>query len=301
MNHALPLLTALLLAPPAGLHAVEPWWREYTPVATVGLRAESLETIQPGAARGVGTLGWYGFWFLDAQEKAGYCEAGTAKLRQASVKRIVYYDLGEVGDYAAFFTADGKMKHNGWSLPWWDGKEPLTARWLGLEAFLRDVPWAPFPSAKAYGLPPFTTPDGKPADDLYAVLARRGLDGQWSYDYSSNPGITDDFAQRSGLAELSDKQSGPADTQGKSGWQMTVLHAADGSNSTSDAAWPPPRMRDLPADYLDRLRHALQLESDNFDNPQFKKVDVIKVRVGIAALAVGQPLPLRQIDPSSLS
>ncbi|MCY2994387.1 MAG: hypothetical protein NTY19_41945 [Planctomycetota bacterium] len=34
---------------------------------------------------------------------------------------------------------------------------------------------------------------------------------------------------------------------------------------------------------------ALQLESDNFDNPQFKKVDVIKVRVGIAALAVGQP------------
>ena len=32
---------------------------------TVALSAESLETIQPGAARGVGTLGWYGFWFLD--------------------------------------------------------------------------------------------------------------------------------------------------------------------------------------------------------------------------------------------
>ena len=82
---------------------------------------------------------------------------------------------------------------------------------------------------------------------------------------------------------------------------LATLHAAADSKSTSDAAWPPPRMRDLPADYLDRLRHALQLESDNFDNPQFKKVDVIKVRVGIAALAVGQPLPLRQIDPSSLS
>jgi hypothetical protein len=221
------LLTVLLLAPLAAVHAAEPWWHEYTPVATVGLRAESLETIQPGAAHGVGTLGWYGFWFLNAQEKADYFEAGGGKLRQAGVKRIVYYDLGEVGDYAAFFTADGKMKHNGWSLPWWDGKEPLTARWLGLDAFLRDVPWAPFPSAKSYGLPPFTTPDGQPTDDLYALLARRGLDGQWSYDYSSNPRITDDFAERSGLAKLSGKQSGPADTQGKSGWQMVRLVDVD--------------------------------------------------------------------------
>ena len=72
MKRTLPLLTALVLAPLAALRAAEPWWREYTPVATVGLRAESLETIQPGAARGVGTLGWYGFWFLDSQEKAGY-------------------------------------------------------------------------------------------------------------------------------------------------------------------------------------------------------------------------------------
>ena len=54
------LLNVLLLAPLAALHAAEPWWHEYTPVATVGLHAESLETIQPGAARGVATLGWYG-------------------------------------------------------------------------------------------------------------------------------------------------------------------------------------------------------------------------------------------------
>ena len=206
---------------------------------------------------GVGTLGWYGFWFLDAQEKAGYCEAGTGKLRQAGVKRIVYYDLGEVGDYAAFFTADGKMKHNGWSLPWWDGKEPLTARWLGLEAFLRDVPWAPFPSAKTYGLPPFTTPDGKPADDLYAVLARRGLDGQWSYDYSSNPGITDDFAQRSGLAKLSGKQSGPADTQGKSGWQMVRLVDVDYAN---------PQMRDYVCREIEHIIPKLRPDGIHADN-----------------------------------
>ena len=50
---------------------------------------------------------------------------------------------------------------------------------------------------QAYCLPPFTTPDVQLADDLYAVLAQRGLDGQWRFDYSRNPGITDDLAPRS--------------------------------------------------------------------------------------------------------
>lgn len=238
-------------------NAAEPWWHEYTPIATVGLRAEGLETIQPGAARGIGTLGWYGFWFLDAQEQAGYFKAGSEKLRHAGVKRIVYYDVGEVGDYAAFFTADGQMTHTGWSLPWWKGKEALTARWFGLEAFMRDVPWAPFPNAKAYRLKPFTTPDGKPADDLYAVLARRGLDGKWSYDYSSNPGITDDIAERSGLVKLSNKQSGPADTQGKSGWQMVRLVDVDYAN---------PQMRDYVCREIERIIPKLRPDGIHADN-----------------------------------
>ena len=133
------LLTVLLLAPLAAVHAAEPWWREYTPVATVGLRAESLETIQPGAARGVGTLGWYGFWFLDAQEREGHLRAVQEKMRQVGAKQIVYYDIGEVGDYATFFSPDGQLKCNGWSLPFYKGDSPLTARWLGLQAFMQDV------------------------------------------------------------------------------------------------------------------------------------------------------------------
>ena len=66
--------------------------------------------------------------------------------------------------------------------------------------------------------------------------------------------------------------------------------AADGPRTASDTAWPPPHMRALPADYLDRLRHALQLQSDTFDTFKSNKVapDVVKVRVGIAALALGQ-------------
>ena len=165
----------ILLIVGASIAAAQPWWHEYTPVASVQAGGQTLDMIQPGAARGVDTIGWYGFWFLDAHEQTGLSTATREKLRQANVKRIVYYDLGEVGDYAGFFAADGRMTHNGWSLPWWKGNAPLTARWFGLDAFMRDVPWAPYPSAKAYHLKPFTTPDGQPADDLYAVLTRRGM------------------------------------------------------------------------------------------------------------------------------
>ncbi len=211
--------------------APEPWWRQLTPIATIGPSAESLQTIQCGAARGAaGTLGWYGFWFLDEQEKTGLLKRGREKLQQAGVKQIVYYDLGEVGDYAAFFAADGRMECSGWSLPFRKSRDLLTARWLGLDAFMRDVPWAPYPTAKAYGLPPFTTPDGKPADNLYATLTQRGLDGKWHFDYSSNPRISDDMAQRSGLATLSGKQADRAEIQGKTGWQTVRLVSVDHAN-----------------------------------------------------------------------
>jgi len=63
------------------------------------------------------------------------------------------------------------------------------------------------------------------------------------------------------------------------------LLAAD----TKQVAWPPPEMKNLPPDYLERLRTALQLQSDRFNDPRTKnKNPVVMVRVGIAALALGQ-------------
>lgn len=215
----------------AGVLASDPWWHTYTTIATIDQRAEAIETIQPGAARGgTGTLGWYGFWFLDQQNKTNALDACRRKLEQAGVKQVLYYDVGEVGEFAGFFTADGRLRHTGWSLPWWDGRQPLTARWVGLEAFVRDVPWAPYPTAKAYGLAPFTTPDGRPADDLYAVLARRGLDGQWHWEFSSNPRITDEIAERSGLAKISAKRKDREDAKNKTGWQTVRLVSVDFAN-----------------------------------------------------------------------
>jgi hypothetical protein len=239
------------------LIAAGPWWHEYTAVASINAGKPSLETTQPGAARGVDILGWYGFWFLDAAEERGASKVKREQLQQANVKSILYYDLGEVGDHAAFFTEDGRMVRNGWSLPWWKGNEPLTARWFGLDAFMRDVPWAPFPTAKAYHLKPFTTPDGKPADDLYATLTRRGLDGKWDFDYSSNPAITDDIAERSGLAKLSDKQSNRDDIQGKSGWQTVRLISVDFAN---------PQLRDYVCREIERIIPKLRPDGIHADN-----------------------------------
>ncbi len=259
MRHLiLALIVATWTLPAGPSAAAESWWETYTPVATLDQRGTDLETIQPGAARGgSGTLGWYGFWFLDEQDKSGVLQASRQTLQQAGVKRILYYDVGEVGDYAGFFGADGRLQHNGWSLPWWQTQEPLTARWIGLEAFMRDVPWAPYPTAKTYGLPPFTTPDGQPADELYAVLTRRGLDGQWQFDWSSNPGVTDDLAQRSGLAALSGKQSGRADTQGKTGWQTVRLVNVDFAN---------PQLRDYCCREIERLIAKLRPDGIHADN-----------------------------------
>lgn len=235
----------------------EPWWRTYTPIASVRLNARDLETIKPGAARGVDTYGWYGFWYLDAVERARTYDAMRQKLREAGVKRILYYDLGEVGDYAGFFANDGRMVFTGWSLPWWNGKEPLAARWFGLDAFMRDVSWAPFPTAKAYSLPAFTMPDGKPADDLYAVLTRRGLDGGWKFDFSSNDKITDDIAQRSGLAKLSGKQSDRAEVQGRNGWQTVRLVSVDFAN---------PQLRDYVCREIERIIPKLRPDGIHADN-----------------------------------
>ena len=246
----------------------QPWWHWYTPVATVHPSAESLTTTQCGAARGVaGTLGWYGFWFLDDQDKMGLLKHGREKLDQAGVKRIVYYDLGEVGDYAGFFTADGRMAYNGWSLSFRKGHEPLTARWFGLDAFMRNVPWAPYPTAKAYDLAPFTMPDGKPADDLYATLVRRGLDGNWHFDYSSNPSISDDMAQRSGLAAISAKQTARADMQGKTGWRTVRLVDLDYAN---------PQLREYCCREIARIiakLHPDGIHADNFGDSNLGHAD----------------------------
>ncbi|MCX7887059.1 MAG: beta-galactosidase trimerization domain-containing protein, partial [Verrucomicrobiae bacterium] len=205
----------------------------------------------------VDTLGWYGFWFLDLQKQNRSFAVTREGLRQAGIKNILYYDAGEVGDFAAFFAPDGRLAPSGWVVPWWKGRVQLTARWFGLDAFMRDVPWAPFPTAKAYRLKRFTTPEGRPAENLYGVLTRRRLDGGWQFDCYSNGRITDEQARSSNLAEISTTQTNRADIQGKTGWEIVRLVSVDFAN---------PQLREYMCRELGRLIEKLRPDGVHADN-----------------------------------
>lgn len=66
------------------------------------------------------------------------------------------------------------------------------------------------------------------------------------------------------------------------------VRGADAPKPEDHAAWPPPHMKDLPADYLDRLRHAMQDQSGDVSILKSAQGHVLKVRFGIVALALGQ-------------
>ncbi len=249
------VLAALGCRPTA--RAAEPWWRTYTTVVSHANAIKDFGQVAPGAVRSAGYFGgWYGFWFLDAQRARGQAARMWKRVGDAGAKRIVYYDAGEVGDYAGFFAANGKMIYNGWSLPWWKG-EPVTARWFGLEAFMADVPWAPFPTAKHYGLPRFTAPEGAKPAGFYDLLAAQDIQGKWEFSCFSNKRVTDDVAQKTGLAGISGKQQAKANVQGKTGWQTTRLVHVDYSN---------PQLRDYIGQDIARLIEATKPDGVHIDN-----------------------------------
>jgi len=235
----------------------EPWWHVPTPVVT---QPQTVDVVAAGggAVRGAGyPSGWYGFWYIDDQERTGQSRRTFERAGKSGVKRVVYFDAGEVGDYAGFFTDDGKMVYNGWSIPWWKG-ERVSARWFGLEAFMGDVPWAPWPTAKAYGLRPFTLPDGRPIEgNLYEALAHRGLDARWEFDFFSNEKVTDELAAKTGLDKISSRQTGRDDVRGKSGWRTTRLVHTDLTN---------PQLRDYRCAELSRMIERIRPEGVHIDN-----------------------------------
>ena len=241
------------------------WWREYTPLVSSPHKIKDLSVVNAGAIRAAGYFGgWYGFWDLDRQQSSGQAPPMWEKWGKTGAKRLVYFDAGEVGDYAAFFTADGKMKYTGWSIPFWKG-EPVTARWFGLQAFMQNVPWAPYPTANAYQLKPLTTPSGEEAQDLYSILTQRDIDGKWEYLCFSNPNITDDVARRTGLATLSERQQAPEDVQGRTGWKTVRLVHIDHSN---------PQLRDYHCREIGLFVEKFKPDGFHIDN--FGDVDIFR-------------------------
>jgi len=253
------------------LSMCDKWWESYQVVASGEVAVKNFKAIEPDVVRGGYYGGWYGFWYLDDQERMGYAGRVWKQLKQSGIKPLLYYDVGEVGDYVGFFGTDGKMRYNGWSIPFWRFDEPLIARWFGLFAFMQNPDWSPFPTAKDYGLDAFTSPDGKPIQEspeiFYSVLSCRDIKGEWSFDYFSNEKITDEIAHNSSLAKISWQQQGKPDVRGKSGWVTVRLVHVDFAN---------PQLLEYQSREIERLIRRLRpigFHMDNFGDLRVVRAD----------------------------
>ena len=221
------VLTTTVAADPVPEH----WWHNYTTIFSHPNQVKDIRDPCAQAVRCAGYFGgWYGYWFIDMQKQYSHVENRQKDAQQANLKRIIYFDGGEIGDFAGFLSKDNKLLYTGWSLPSWNGVEPLSAHWIGLENFMKNVPWAPYPTASAYNLEPFNTPDGKLPQDFYGNLAACDMYGKYKWMFSCNPRITDDIARRSGLADISAQQENPPEVKDRTGWQTTKIVTIDYSN-----------------------------------------------------------------------
>lgn len=211
------------------------WWHNYTTVATDPefKSFEEVKEINAECWRASGWFGgWYGYWFADMLKQTSDVPERWQKVIDAGSRPMMYYDAGEVGDFVTMIDEDAKsLLLHGWYWDKWDGQEG-TPHWFGLEAFMNNPSWAPFPTADEYDLPAFTYPDGQPIPEgeIYGVMARRDLNNSWRFMNFTNPDISDELAERTGLAAFSEKQKRPPEVQQGSGWVIGRLISQEHAN-----------------------------------------------------------------------
>ena len=238
-----------------------PWYRDYFTMVTAphALPEASVKMVGADAFRASTMFGgWYGAWYPDWQGTTGFYENSKARCERLFRRSVLYYDGGEIGDFAAFLGPNGQIASDGWRLQTWKGAPPLTMHWFGLDSFFRDENPFPFKNYKSYGLKPFTDPAGKVPASVYEVLGRWGVDGQLQWNESgSNAKITDEQAQKSGLAAVSKKLAGGEHVQGRNGWVTVRLMTQDYAN---------PQLRDYQAWELARMTREFKPDGWHIDN-----------------------------------
>jgi hypothetical protein len=238
-----------------------PWYQDYITELTMpeNFSDQEVKEIGADAARG-GTVfgGWYGSWYLDWQKTTGYYKESMARVGRLFKRNVPYYDGGEVGEFSMFLTPEGQIAYNAWDFHRWDMKKAVATTWFGLDAFFKDEKLFPFPNYQAHDLKQFTWPDGRVATNVYDVVGRRNVDGRLAWN---EPGmderVTDEQAEKSGLAAVSKKDFWGENVLGRNGWITVRQMTLDYAN---------PQLRDYQAWDIARMTRELRPDGWHIDN-----------------------------------
>jgi hypothetical protein len=208
------------------------WWKSPSAFVSSPARwADDLKSINADAGRGAYHAGWYGLWHNDTELSALYRDKTFGLLEKEGLKKLVYFDAGELGDYLVWVSPNRRMLYNGWSLFQHKG-EKGKLYWFGLEGFMRNAEWITLKTARDYGIKPFTYPDGRAAstDNWYDAIGRKDVFGKLQVQFFSEKRITDELASRLKLTNITRRQEGKADVQGKTGWIHVRQYRTDWAN-----------------------------------------------------------------------
>ena len=261
----------LMLILTATVATAEPWFRDYFSMVTMphqqtdaALEATGADAFRASRIWG----GWYGYWFTDRQkERPSFTdwqnqtpsfEESTARMQKYFEHDLIYYDGGEVGDMILFTDPDGSIQYDAWNIHEWDGELPMAAHWFGIDTFFKKNNPFPYPNAGKYGLKPFTYPDGTLPDESYEVLGRRNLNNvlDWNEPFC-NKDVTDEQAEKSGLAAISKRNKTDKHMVARNGWITNRLMTQDYAN---------PQLRDYQAWEIGMITRDIKPSGFHIDN-----------------------------------
>ena len=254
-------IALMLILTAATIATAEPWYRDYFSMVTLpheksdaDLEATEADAYRAGRIWG----GWYGYWFIDWAKETPFFKDSTARTQKYFEHDLIYYDGGEVGDMILFTDPDGTIQYDAWNFQTWDGELPLTAHWFGIDTFFKTKNPFPYPNASNYGLKPFTYPDGTCPDESYEVLGRRNVFNElgWNEPFC-NKEVTDEQAEKSGLAAISKRNKTDKHMVARNGWITNRLMTQDYAN---------PQLRDYQAWELGMMTRDIKPSGFHIDN-----------------------------------
>jgi hypothetical protein len=245
----------------ASVAQAAPWYRDYFTMVTMPHTHSDSDLQEAGAdAYRASTLwgGWYGAWYVDWQKDTSFYQDSKRRTGKLFKRNLMYYDGGEVGEFLLCINPDGKVANDAWNLHKWDMKTPIKANWFGLSSFFEKENPFPYPNYTAYDLEPFTYPDGSSATNVYELLGRADIDGTFGWNEPGmNDKVTDEQAEKCGLAAVSKKQFWGEHVQGKNGWITIHMMTQDYAN---------PQLRDYQAWEIGYLTRKLKPDGWHIDN-----------------------------------